>query len=82
MQHFNTVPNSFDSVLDTLFERLVNDRNFRKEFFDDPIESLKKIGIEPTSAIVEFLTNFNWTGINKDLTSFNEKLVLCSSSGY
>jgi hypothetical protein len=63
-------------------ERLISDREFRKAFFNNPVRCLKDACIEPTSEIVKFLKNFDWPEIDRNVANFNEKLVLCSSSGY
>ncbi len=76
-----TTMNELEPVLNLLEERLINDRMFRKTFFNNPAESINNIGIKPSPALVKFLTDFDWPEIATDVEKFNEKLVLCSSSG-
>lgn len=70
-----------EQLLDQLEDYLLNDRKFRNEFFNNPIKGLESIHIKSTPEITQFLKDFNWPKVDKNVEKFNEKLVLCSSSG-
>ncbi len=66
---------------DDIFKYLLESEDNRNSFFSNPINVLNNLGIEKKEH-KEIIRSFN---INKSDTvdaQFNEKLVLCSSSGY
>jgi hypothetical protein len=75
-------PDRFETILDLIEEKLLNDRAFRKAFFDDSVTSLENLGIKQTPEIAEFIKDLEWPLVEIDVANFDEKLVLCSSSGY
>jgi len=66
----------FDLILD----HLLTDAEFRKMFFSNPLDALRKMGISLTPEESIALNNAIKTNISEKIAEFNEKLVLCSSS--
>ncbi len=54
----------------------------REEFFLEPERLLAEHGIKIDPKMLKVLKKIVNLHINKEKTEFNEKLVLCSSSGY
>lgn len=61
---------------------LVRDLEFRKKFFEDPIATLKERNFTLSESELTALKNISFPKDDKVSHSFNEGLVLCSSSGY
>jgi hypothetical protein len=69
----------------TTFERILNrlatDNRFSEEFFSDPKAALSRIGFDLTPEEKATLGKFKRPEHSDAMESFDERLVLCSSSG-
>lgn len=71
-----------ESQFELIFDRLLSEPKVRKQFFMDPEGSLKQFNTTLAPEEINRIKNINCKAIKEDTISFNEKLVLCSSSGY
>jgi hypothetical protein len=65
-----------------IYEILTQSPEKREEFFLEPKKVLSEHGIKIDRKTLEILKKIVNLHIKKEKTEFNEKLVLCSSSGY
>lgn len=82
MSEHNVIPTLSQDTFDLILNRLIDDQKFREIFFRDPQDAVQQLGIHLTSEELAALRDFDWTKTCKSMVTFNEKLVLCSSSGY
>ena len=68
---------SFELIIDWL----LNDLEIRRQFLNAPEDVLRQFNIYLTPEEINKIKEINLE-IRKDMVNFNEKLVLCSSSGY
>lgn len=83
MLQLNDALYSPETIFDFLLERLLYDTEFRTAFFNDPKRSIEKSGVKLTPEMAISLGEHDWLQIvDRNMAYFNEKLVLCASSGY
>lgn len=82
MSECRTIQSLSESKFGLLLDKLLNDQEFREAFFADPRDAIKGFGISLTKGEIARLMNLKWAKNNENMVAFNEKLVLCSSSGY
>jgi len=68
---------SFELIID----QLLNDSEIRRQFLNNPESILRQFNIHLTPEEINKIKEVNLE-IKKNMVNFNEKLVLCSSSGY
>ncbi len=69
-------------IFNRIFGRLSTDEQFKKDFYADPEQALRSLGISLTSQQINALRNLNASsGVVKNDT-FDDRLILCSSAGY
>jgi len=68
---------SFEKVIKSIIK-------YGSNFFDNPERYLREAGLpkRDLEKVLELIEKLSNKDLNKVDTSFNEKLVLCSSSGY
>jgi len=70
------------SDFERIYEILTQSPEERKSFFVNPEKILAEKGVELDTNNLEVLKKIANLHIDKNRMDFNEKLVLCSSSGY
>ena len=71
-----------DESFDIICQILMQNPEKRDEFFLNPGETLAEKGIRLDKSILDDLREISQLSIEPGKMEFNEKLVLCSSSGY
>ena len=71
-----------DETFDRIINLLISDSLFRKQFYADAELAVREAGIPLTSDEIKSLHNIRCFPHDKYLEMFDERLVLCSSSGY
>lgn len=62
--------------------QLLNNQEFRKAFFEDPKKVMEEFKVRLTKNEIDKLLSLKIINCQKNIIEYNEKLVLCSSSGY
>lgn len=76
MPHFS--PETFDRI----FSLLTSDTQFRERFYADPEQAVRDVGISLTPEECDALRSVKPCRDVKEMETFDERLVLTSSSGY
>ena len=71
-----------DNDFKTIYSIFMENAKTRDEFFSNPELLLKNRGIFVDPEVIEIIKRVSIFNIDGERMSFNEKLVLCSSSGY
>ncbi len=72
--------NNIETFINNHLDHLLNDKEFRQSFFNDPKKFLKNPDVNMPPEIISILQKFRCPQISDNVTSFNDKLVLCSSA--
>ncbi len=70
------------SDFEKIYDLLMRSPNERERFLVDPKKVLNEMGLKVRQKTLKTLEKIVSISIDKDKAGFNEKLVLCSSSGY
>jgi hypothetical protein len=60
-----------------LLDRWIEDESFRTALRSDPLEAIRRIGVEPTDEERQWLTSVDWTLSDQELEALLEKRLIC-----